>query len=54
MAAWIERGDGMLVLDFDSRHLRPGYGAPFEAPQFELHDQARMVPLEIRARGTHS
>lgn len=51
VAAWIERGDGMLVLDFDRRHLPAGYGAPFEVRQLELHDQTRMAPLEIRERG---
>ena len=45
------RGDGMLVLDFDRQHLPAGYGAPFEVRQLELHDQTRMAPLEIRERG---
>lgn len=51
VAAWVERGDGMLVLDFDRRHLPAGYGAPFEVRQLELHDQTRMAPLEVRERG---
>ena len=51
VAAWFERGDGMLVLDFDRKHLPAGYGAPFEVRQLELHDQTRMAPLEIRGRG---
>lgn len=50
-AAWFERGDGMLVLDFDRSHLPAGYGAPFEVRQLELHDQTRQVPLETRERG---
>lgn len=51
-AAWFEPGDGMLVLDFDRKHHLPaGYGAPFEVRQLELHDQTRMVPLEMRGRG---
>lgn len=50
-AAWLERGDGMLVLDFDRAHVPAGYGAPFEVRQLELHDQTRHVPLETRARG---
>lgn len=51
VAAWFEPGDGMLVLDFDHKHLPAGYGAPFEVRQLELHDQTRMAPLEIRGRG---
>lgn len=51
VAAWFESGDGMLVLDFDRKHLPAGYGAPFEVRQLELHDQTRMAPLEIRGRG---
>lgn len=51
VAAWFEPGDGMLVLDFDRKHLPAGYGAPFEVRQLELHDQTRMAPLEIRGRG---
>ena len=50
-AAWFPVGDGMLVLDFSRAHLPPGYSAPFEVKQLELHDQTRMAPLEIRARG---
>ena len=50
-AAWFERGDGMLVLDFDRTHVPAGYRAPFEVRQLELHDQTRHVPLEARARG---
>lgn len=51
VAAWFEPGDGMLVLDFDRKHLPTGYGAPFEVRQLELHDQTRMAPLEVRGRG---
>jgi hypothetical protein len=40
----------MLVLDFEQAHLPAGYGAPFEVRQLELHDQTRMMPLEVRAR----
>ncbi len=50
-AAWFAAGDGILVLDFSRAHLPAGYGAPFEVKQLELHDQTRMAPLEIRARG---
>ena len=50
-AAWVEAGDGMLVLDFSRAHLPARYGAPFEVRQLELHDQTRMAPLEVRARG---
>lgn len=50
-AAWFERGTGTLVLDFERRHLPAGYGAPFEVRQLELHDQTRVAPLEVRARG---
>lgn len=50
-AAWFSARDGMLVLDFSRAHLPAGYGAPFEVKQLELHDQTRMAPLEIRARG---
>jgi hypothetical protein len=49
-AAWMNGGRGMLVLDFEQAHLAPGYGAPFELRQLELHDQTRMAPLETRAR----
>jgi hypothetical protein len=51
VASWFEPGDGMLVLDFDRKHLPAGYGAPFEVRQLELHDQTRMAPLEVRGRG---
>lgn len=51
VAAWFEPGNGMLVLDFDRKHLPAGYGAPFEVRQLELHDQTRMAPLEVRGRG---
>ncbi len=51
VAAWMEPGNGMLVLDFDRKHLPAGYGAPFEVRQLELHDQTRMAPLEVRGRG---
>ena len=50
-AAWFERGRGMLVLDFDRSHVPSGYGAPFEVRQLQLHDQARLAPLETRERG---
>jgi hypothetical protein len=49
-AAWLKRGNGMLVLQFDRSHLPAGYGAPFEVRQLELNDQARMAPLERRER----
>lgn len=51
VAAWFQPGNGMLVLDFDRKHLPAGYGAPFEVRQLELHDQTRMAPLEIRGHG---
>lgn len=47
-AAWMKRGNGMLVLQFDRSHLPAGYGAPFEVRQLELNDQSRMAPLESR------
>lgn len=47
-AAWMKRGNGMLVLQFDRGHLPAGYGAPFEVRQLELNDQSRMAPLESR------
>lgn len=50
-AAWMEPGPGMLVLDFDRKHLPAGYGAPFEVRHVELHDQTRIAPLESRDRG---
>ena len=49
-AAWIKRGNGMLVLQFDRAHLPQGYGAPFEVRQLELNDQSRMAQLESRER----
>ena len=49
-AAWMKRGNGMLVLQFDRSHLPAGYGAPFEVRDLSLNDQARMAPLESRAR----
>lgn len=49
-AAWIKRGNGMLVLQFERSHLPAGYGAPFEVRQLELNDQSRMAPLESRER----
>ena len=47
-AAWIKRGNGMLVLQFNRAHLPQGYGAPFEVRQLELNDQSRMAQLESR------
>jgi hypothetical protein len=49
-AAWLDGKRGMLVLDFEQAHLPVGYGAPFEVRQLELHDQGRMMPLEVRTR----
>ena len=49
-AAWMKRGNGMLVLQFDRSHLPAGYGAPFEVRDLSLNDQSRMAPLESRAR----
>jgi hypothetical protein len=49
-AAWMKRGKGMLVLQFDRAHLPQGYDAPFEVRQLELNDQSRMAPLESRER----
>ena len=49
-AAWMKRGKGMLVLQFDRTHLPQGYGAPYEVRQLELNDQSRMAPLESRER----
>ena len=48
-AAWLERGEGALVLAFDRTHVPAGYGAPFEVRQLELNDQTRLAPLESRA-----
>lgn len=50
-AAWMEAGNGMLVLQFAKAHVPRGYGAPYEVRQLELNDQSRMAPLESRARG---
>lgn len=47
-AAWLKRGNGMLVLVFDPSHLPHGYGAPFEVRELQLNDQTRMAPLEQR------
>jgi hypothetical protein len=49
-AAWLEQARGMLVLDFEQAQVPKGYGAPFELRQLELHDQTRMMPLEVRTR----
>ncbi len=49
-AAWMNAGNGALVLQFQRAHLPAGYGAPYELRQLELNDQARMAPLESRAR----
>ena len=49
-AAWMKRGNGTLVLQFDRSHLPAGYGAPFEVRDLSLNDQSRMAPLESRAR----
>lgn len=49
-AAWMETGDGMLVLQFARAHLPKGYGAPFEVRDLQLNDQSRMATLESRAR----
>ena len=50
-AAWMNPGNGMLVLQFAKAHVPRGYGAPYEVRDLELHDQSRMAPLESRARG---
>lgn len=50
-AAWMESGDGMLVLQFARAHVPAGYGAPYELRQLELNDQGRMAPIEVRSRG---
>ena len=50
-AAWMEAGDGMLVLQFGRAHVPAGYGAPFEVRQLELNDQGRIAPIESHARG---
>ncbi|HSD17195.1 MAG TPA: DUF4785 domain-containing protein [Thermomonas sp.] len=50
-AAWMDAGDGMLVLQFARTHLPAGYGAPFEVRHLELNDQGRMAPIEARERG---
>lgn len=50
-AAWMDAGDGMLVLQFARAHVPAGYGAPFEVRQLELNDQGRMAPIESRTRG---
>lgn len=50
-AAWMEAGNGMLVLQFAKAHVPRGYGAPYEVRQLELNDQSRMAPLESRERG---
>ena len=49
-AAWMNAGNGSLVLQFDRAHIPAGYGAPFELRQLELNDQGRMVPIESHAR----
>ncbi|HRO62891.1 DUF4785 domain-containing protein [Thermomonas sp.] len=49
-AAWMNAGNGTLVLEFERAHLPAGYGAPYELRQLELNDQGRMAPLESRAR----
>lgn len=49
-AAWMKRGNGTLLLQFDRSHLPAGYGAPFEVRELSLNDQSRMAPLESRAR----
>lgn len=49
-AAWLAAGNGTLVLQFQRAHVPAGYGAPYELRQLELNDQARMAPLEARAR----
>ncbi len=50
-AAWMNPGNGMLVLQFAKAHVPRGYGAPYEVRDLELNDQSRMAPLESRARG---
>lgn len=50
-AAWMDAGDGMLILQFARAHVPTGYGAPFEVRQLELNDQGRMAPIEARERG---
>ena len=50
-AAWMEAGNGMLVLQFARAHVPAGYGAPYEVRQLELNDQGRMAPIESRSRG---
>ncbi len=49
-AAWMKRGNGMLLLQFDRAHLPQGYGAPFEVRELKLNDQSCMAPLESRER----
>lgn len=49
-AAWMEAGNGTLVLQFPREHLPPGYGAPFELRALELNDQSRLGKLELRER----
>lgn len=51
VANWFERGDGILVLDFEEGHVPAGFGAPYEVRHLELHDQTRLVPVETRDRG---
>jgi hypothetical protein len=51
VANWFERGDGILVLDFEESHVPAGFGAPYEVRHLELHDQTRLVPVETRDRG---
>lgn len=50
-AAWMQAGNGSLVLQFQRAQIPAGYGAPYELRQLELNDQGRMAPLEVRARG---
>ncbi|TCT24539.1 uncharacterized protein DUF4785 [Thermomonas haemolytica] len=49
-AAWMDAGNGTLVLQFQREHLPPGYGAPFELRDLELNDQSRLGKLEARER----
>ncbi|MCC7095575.1 MAG: DUF4785 family protein [Thermomonas sp.] len=49
-AAWMNAGNGSLVLQFERAHVPAGYGAPFELRQLELNDQGRMAPIESHAR----
>lgn len=49
-AAWVGTpGNTTLVLGFGTVPLPPGFSAPYELRDLQLHDQSRLAPLESRA-----